>query len=82
MKALGFVFAYSKDNFKETLETRHLCSEIMVFLGNMTYENEGMQNLVRESGLLSAFCNHPLEYMMDPLKHLFVPALCSIIHQN
>jgi hypothetical protein len=41
-----------------------------------------MQNLIRESGLLEAFCNHPLEYMMDPLRHVFVPALCAVVFGN
>jgi len=61
---------------------KKLCNEIIIFVGNMTYESYINQNLIREHGILNGLCNLPLEYMMDPLKHIFIPTLCSVIHQN
>ena len=39
-----------------------------------------MQNVVRESGLLASLCDHPMDYHIDPLKNIYLSALCTVVH--
>ena len=39
-----------------------------------------MQNVVRESGLLASLCDHPMDYHIEPLKNIYLSALCTVVH--
>lgn len=39
LEAVRFVFEYAKDNFQESVEVRRLCSEIIIFIGSLAFEN-------------------------------------------
>lgn len=82
LQALLLVFVQVRDLFKVNHEHRQLCSQVMQFMGSLACENKHYQDLLRECGLLSALANHPIEFLMEPLKHSFVPALCSLVHRN
>jgi hypothetical protein len=83
VETLLFVFEYAKENFQESAEVRRLCSEIIVFIGSLCFENQHFQELARTSGLLQAVCNHPLEYLMEPaLRNVIIPTYCCLIHAN
>lgn len=39
---------------------KNLCSELIVLLGHLAFENFDNQERIRHSGLLESLCNHPL----------------------
>ena len=62
---------------------RRLCSEIIVFIGNLAFENNQQQEAIRASGLLESLCNHPIEYLMEPaLRNIIIPTYCCVIFEN
>jgi hypothetical protein len=61
----------------------NLCSEIIIFIGHLAFENVENQEEVRISGLLESLCNHPLEYIMEPtLRNILIPTFCCLINDN
>lgn len=83
MDTLLFVFEYAKENFQESIEMRRLCSEIIVFIGSLAFENYHYQECIRTTGLLESLCNHPIEYLMEPgLRNIIMPTYCCLIHDN
>lgn len=62
---------------------RNLCSELIVLLGHLAFENFDNQERIRLSGLLESLCNHPLEYIMEPvMRNILVPTFCCLIYDN
>jgi hypothetical protein len=37
MDTVLFIFDYVKENFQENVEIKRLCSEIIVFIGNLAF---------------------------------------------
>lgn len=60
LEVLLFLLETTKSNFQESIEMKNLCSELIVLLGHLAFENFDNQERIRHSGLLESLCNHPL----------------------
>ena len=82
LDSFNFLLQHAKENMNESWELKSLCNEQMVVLGYLSLGHSANQDSIRKSGLLSNLCNHPMEYLMEPLKHIYVPTLCCILFGN
>jgi hypothetical protein len=78
-----FILETAKLGFQESCDAKELCSQVMVLVGGLAFENASNQEALRAGGVLEAVCNHPLEYIMDPaLRNVLLPTLCCLVHMN
>lgn len=85
MRALKYIFEYSKTNYDGNgiYELNRVCSEVMRMLGRLAINSHSNKGSLREMGLVESLCNHPLIYLMDnELKAILIPALCVMMDQN